>query len=272
MTFSSVLVLSFLAFSSLVTSNDSNYDYQFDVSYETPLQELVDFHGSENGYSYILQPKLTFNSHVDFKVNGSSIDYRLSGISFVLNFNIMEARLLPSTTYPYDVEKSDSLSYSFQDDYYNADFLDNFYIRYSMQAEDDMIYVNFANSDGNLNSFSYETDDGIIFDQNASYGLDKQSFVQSLTNFITNYRIGYSNGYNDGLIEGTSGTAMNPEMFTIFNGILNVAMIPVNVFLGVFNWEVFGINIASLISSLLSIAILIVVIRLIAGSSTKGGS
>lgn len=82
---------------------------------------------------------------------------------------------------------------------------------------------------------------------------------------------GYNNGYANGVTDGLDSVEiMNPEMFTIFNGILNVAMIPINVFLGIFNWEVFGINIASLVSSLLSIAILIIIIRLIAGSSAKG--
>lgn len=90
---------------------------------------------------------------------------------------------------------------------------------------------------------------------------------------------GYQNGYHDGYEDGkdvgisighSDNNVMDPQMFTIFNGILNVAMVPVNVFLGIFNWEVFGINIASVVASLLSIAILVIVIRLIAGASAKG--
>lgn len=77
---------------------------------------------------------------------------------------------------------------------------------------------------------------------------------------------GYNEGYNDGYVEGiqTDSTA-----FTIFNGILGIGMLPINVFLAMLNWEVFGINISSFVMSIFTLAITIYVISVFTGKKDK---
>ena len=53
--------------------------------------------------------------------------------------------------------------------------------------------------------------------------------------YDTGYQLGYSNGVQEGL-------DTNSLPATIFTGALNVGLLPVNVFLQMFNYEVFGIN------------------------------
>ena len=73
---------------------------------------------------------------------------------------------------------------------------------------------------------------------------------------------GYTNGYNAGV---SDTIASGSEAMTIFAGIMDVAFIPVNVFFLMFDYEVFGINIAGFISGLLTIAIVIILMRFIIG-------
>ena len=97
-------------------------------------------------------------------------------------------------------------------------------------------------------------DSRLSFDQGYYSGYaDGNKYGQSVA-----YQRGYDDGYNDGF--SADSTAM-----TIFNGILNVALVPINFFLSIFNFEVLGINIKGLVSALLTIAIVIIVIRLITG-------
>lgn len=78
--------------------------------------------------------------------------------------------------------------------------------------------------------------------------------------------IGYSTGYADGYTEGveTNGTA-----FTIFNGIIGIGMLPINVFLAMLDWQVFGINISNFVMSILTLAITIYVISTFTGKKEK---
>lgn len=84
------------------------------------------------------------------------------------------------------------------------------------------------------------------------------------------YDDGYSQGYDAGEIFGyqdgfSAGQDSDSTATTIFAGVLDVSMIPVNVFLLMFNYEVFGINIAGFITGLITIAMIIIIIRFVLG-------
>lgn len=90
---------------------------------------------------------------------------------------------------------------------------------------------------------------------------DKQIFYDE--NIYTDgYNEGVIVGYRDGIADATSQGSVATE---IFAGILDVSMIPVNVFLQMFNYEVFGINVAGLISGLITIALILILVRFISG-------
>ncbi len=79
---------------------------------------------------------------------------------------------------------------------------------------------------------------------------------------------GYKNGRADGYSAGLADGIKDNTIFNIFNGILNIAMVPVNFFLGIFNFEILGINMAGFVSALLTISIIIFLLRMIKGSKT----
>lgn len=83
-----------------------------------------------------------------------------------------------------------------------------------------------------------------------------------LVGFDSGENVGYSNGYNQGYNDGFN---VDNTVFTIFNGILNVALVPINFFLNIFNFEILGINLKSLISALLTVAVIIIVVRIVTG-------
>lgn len=78
------------------------------------------------------------------------------------------------------------------------------------------------------------------------------------------YARGYSNGYNEGV-------TLDSTAVTIFNGILNIAFVPINFFLAIFNFEILGINISAFVSALLSICLVIIVVRFVTGKKQSGG-
>jgi len=72
--------------------------------------------------------------------------------------------------------------------------------------------------------------------------------------------------YSQGLADGA-----NPDydglLPIIFTGILDIALLPVNVFLGMLNFELFGINIGGFVSSLLTLTVVIMLIKVITGKN-----
>lgn len=87
------------------------------------------------------------------------------------------------------------------------------------------------------------------------------------TGYDTGYAVGKEEGTNQGYTTGYSdgysaGVEVNGTAFTIFNGILNIGMIPVNFFLAMFNFNILGINISNFILSLISVLITIYIYRL----------
>lgn len=79
--------------------------------------------------------------------------------------------------------------------------------------------------------------------------------------------IGYQTGYADGYTEGVS---IDSTAFTIFNGILNIGMIPINFFLAMFDFTILGINISNFVMSVLSVFVTIWLIRMLTGKKTDG--
>lgn len=76
------------------------------------------------------------------------------------------------------------------------------------------------------------------------------------------YTIGEQNGFTDGYNQGLAdGTLTDETAFTIFSGVLAVGMLPINVFLSIFNFEILGINLSAFVSSLLSVCIVLIVIK-----------
>ena len=77
---------------------------------------------------------------------------------------------------------------------------------------------------------------------------------------------GYQDGYYQGVLDSSESSS---TALTIFTGILEVGLLPVNVFLQVLNFEVFGINISGLVSGFLTIAVIIIIVRFLFGGKNN---
>lgn len=119
----------------------------------------------------------------------------------------------------------------------------------------------------------------------------------SVGEYSDGYKLGYNNGKQDGIQQGVTDYKNSQEYqdelqnqydlgeqvgisegraevieqgqtaTVIFNGIISVGLLPVNVFLKMLNLEVFGINIGALVSSLLTICVIIIIARMIFGKN-----
>lgn len=81
------------------------------------------------------------------------------------------------------------------------------------------------------------------------------------------FQAGHDEGYQEGFNAGVEYYQdIGNEPAIIFSGILDVALVPVNIFLAFLNFEVFGINISALVSSLLTITIVIIIVKMLIGN------
>lgn len=116
------------------------------------------------------------------------------------------------------------------------------------------------------------------------YSYSWQNSIDNAIRNFSSYGEGYNNGYtkgnndgkNDGYAEGygegyNDAINVDNQIYTIFNGILHVGLLPVNFFLMMFNFNILGINMAGLVSGLLSVAVVVIIIRLILGGKTESG-
>lgn len=140
---------------------------------------------------------------------------------------------------------------------------------YTYSSIDD-IWVNYSKFNSPNYTFSYQQ---FFNEYQTKLKLDttRNNYQEGYDNgFEDGYNngnyVGYSEGYIDGFNEASS---VDTTVLTIFNGILNVGMLPVNVFLGMLNFEVLGINISSFVMSALTIATTIIVVSTFTGGNKK---
>lgn len=119
----------------------------------------------------------------------------------------------------------------------------------------------------------YGTGYGVGYDEGTSYG--------STNGYNNGYQVGYTEGvesqqesideaYNNGFSAGyNDGFSADSTTATIFSGILQVGMLPVNVLLAIFNFEILGINLSAFISAILTVCLTVIVIRTVTGGKNS---
>lgn len=101
----------------------------------------------------------------------------------------------------------------------------------------------------------------------------------------TGYQNGYTSGYSSGYADGESlsesyysqgysagysdAESQDGAVNSIFSGITTVALVPINFFLSIFNFEILGVNIASVVSALMSICLILIVWRAVMGGKSN---
>lgn len=96
----------------------------------------------------------------------------------------------------------------------------------------------------------------------------------------------YQDGYNQGVVDGKEigkdigyqdGYAQGREDFenqdtqinAIFEGILSIGLLPIEFFLSIFNFSIFGINITAIISAILTLCVIILLMRYVLGGKSN---
>lgn len=91
--------------------------------------------------------------------------------------------------------------------------------------------------------------------------------------YVYGIEVGEGRGYNTGYTQGYQDGSSQDEIATsIFVGILDIALLPINMFLRILNFEVFGINIGGFVSALLTIAIVVIIMRIVVSGGNKSDS
>lgn len=119
-------------------------------------------------------------------------------------------------------------------------------------------------------TFNYDLDNLYQQVRNA-FGLAKGGYTAGYENgYADGNSNGYDTGYDDGYADGFSqGVTADDTAFTIFNGILTIGMLPINVFLAMFDFDILGINISNFVMSLLTVLVTLWVIRTISGGKNE---
>ena len=126
----------------------------------------------------------------------------------------------------------------------------------SLFCADDFSYsFVFKNSD----TWDRSAEDINNYQEGYRAGYDTALGIGDSAGYSRGYDEGYDDGQPAGYNEGLSHADYDSTALTIMSGIIDVALLPVNVFLMILNFEVFGVNISGAVSALLTISIVIII-------------
>lgn len=90
------------------------------------------------------------------------------------------------------------------------------------------------------------------------------TFEDVINAFRHEYNV-YNAGYSVGLDEGTNTDA---GINSIFGGILDIGLIPINIFLAIFNFEILGINLTGFFTAILTTCLVVIMVRTFLGGKS----
>lgn len=262
-------------FDSWVSTHDLESNISIDSTY------LVGHPNYQRGIYYELEGFAFYNACIyDFGFSGDFTD-KDSTLSFMCLFNrghldnVNGTLVLP---YTFEIKSVDDNTI------YSNLYLTNCYlnIHYNINGSNAVKSVQFQDIFFNGDTSYFNISDYVNWTIGATYNyVDFEYTIRCMPlNYSSSLGTGYyDQGYNDGYNQGNSAgyqqgytTGLNEGLnvdntaLTIFSGIVNVGLLPVNIFLQILNVEVFGINIGGLITSFMTIAIVIILWRIIKGS------
>lgn len=281
MTFTSVVP--FIVFIALNGApQNSVYDNAAHITFYDEIQCPVP-RNNANYTSYFADIKYSYNFDLYYD-NANS--YRLDFLSVEIDWY--------NRSYQFPNTYDDHWQHTFDIiESYNYDTISNFVpkIKFYFDYEDDLLRCDILNGNTSIAYGEYDSDCSIGFNDEYIIIFDTSYFTNSINSFMdatgdysaeynngydTGYINGYDNGYSTGAADGYSqgfnaGVSVDDTAIVVFNGILNIALVPINFFLAIFNFEILGINMSALVTSLLSICLIIIVVRFVTGKSQSGG-
>lgn len=287
----SLFVLPIITFGNMISNppfeNHENYQYccSCDVGFSYNLPGGYDTDNFSFTYEYIFNGYMFFNGSNDFSFEYnkataiSYIDYNQGDVSSLIgsytfydSVYTLKPFLLNNWNFPSFLGYT---SFDFDSEvekiYQHTQFKIN-----NVASEWDLIIYDDYNS-GNYEGYSVSYE--ILVALQPIFKTDLNNTMSNLISIMfTDYGRGYSEGYTSGYDDGVSvayssgytdgyndGIDVDSTAYTIFNGILNVGMLPINFFLAIFNFEILGINISALVSAGLSVCLVIIVSKSVFG-------
>lgn len=250
-----------------ISSSYIEQQLAIDVNFQYKIRNVFYVHNDDS----ILETNDVYSFNGDYVNVGS---YRVAVGKLINTISIRQYYLnvYDSSGQNRYIELGFKLYFNFKDNT-NA-VIDFDYLTYNLQVnegyeyEDTNLYtmetLNIAQTFDIINSSNQTStesayNEGYDSGYNNGYDDGRESVEDDLTD---SYNNGYSAGYN-------AGYNADSVVSTIFSGIIQVALVPVNFFLGVFNFEILGINLRAFIQALFTIALVIIVVKMVVGG--KGG-
>lgn len=116
------------------------------------------------------------------------------------------------------------------------------------------------------NADLFANSDGVIQRSFKIFSLDASKFFPDTAVLDGIYQDGYTEGYDKGY---QSAVDVDRHTATIFSGIIDVALLPINVFLSIFDFNLFGINFKNMVAGVLTAMIAVILIRTFTGKKDE---
>ena len=266
-----MILTSLLAFAlsfSNPTPSTGTYDFTSHISSSEECPVLI--MNDVNGGTYFVDTNVIFDADINF----GQESYFLYNVSFTV-----EASHLYLNNQSPEFDNSCRATYNFdweitQNSYYQQFSKTQFIVslvagQYEMSIDckyDGVYYGQYSTCTIDC-EYSYTS--------SLTISIDGSYLMNAVETFVADnmYYLGYSDGYIAGHADGIEyADEQGSTAATIFTGICNIGLMPVNFFLGILNFEVFGINIGAFVSALLTIAIIAIIIKVVTGNSSGGDS
>lgn len=275
------LMLSLISLGSMSTLSEETYLYSAPVTLETMGQSNIIIHSGDEYYTlnqyFTFNTVVYFNNASEFEVHVTSVNISLvayddGGTLLASNdvtgvplseFNITSYSDVVNITPDYN--RSDEI-FIYDIDFYGNSFTLNIPLHFDWYYMEGFASGNYT----------------FVFPFSNLFLTNIPQAIQSLLYDSSAYDNGYYSGKNDGYEEGFNdgkqvghqegwvqgveyGASQDETALTIFEGIITIALVPINFFLAIFNFEIFGINLSGFVSALLTVSIIIIVVRFLTG-------
>lgn len=275
------LMLSLISLGSMTTLSEQQYLYSAPVTLEAIGQTNIIIHSGDeydtiNQY-FTFNTVVYFNNASEFEVHVTSINISLAAYDDVGGLiDIHDVTGFPINDFVV-TSYSDVLNitpdYDGSGEYFIYDIA--FYgnsLAINVPLDLDWSYVEgFASG-----NFTFVFPFSNLFMTNIPQAI--QSLLYDSSAYDNGYYTGKNDGYQEGFdagkqvghqegwVEGVEyGASQDETALTIFEGIITIALVPINFFLAIFNFEIFGINLSGFVSALLTVSIIIIVVRFLTG-------
>lgn len=264
------LMLSLLSVVSFSAGENAPYRFYKNITYQAQ-QVFIVVDDNSNLYEY--QIDYTFYTDISYN-NQSSYEYKYNGFNIdlkIINDNGTQVYSYNESFYEEIVRYITNNTFYIEYDFAYPDNVTSLMIKFEFGANDTVWYIPLENYGLNPLLFPFSTDTVL------NWTPITQNLIPAIM-MSDSYDIGYYNGYQLGFDDGdragqitgyshgyADAQSDDSVPSIIFAGILNIAMVPVNFFLAILNFEVFGINIGGFVTGLMTIAVIIILFGVIFG-------